>query len=134
MNGITVAHPAGWNIRPASQPWTGDLVFQLSPYADVIYQKDDDTPFIALASQALAGRNGHEWAADYLGQLDDECNGTAPVTVGGAPGLRGVDCHIAMVSVQDRGYLIWLYRIADEAYFNELLATVQLNPDEAATP
>jgi hypothetical protein len=46
------------------------------------------------------------------------------------------DCELgpqALVSVGGRGYLIWLYRIDDLDWFKEILATVQLHPEDAVT-
>lgn len=132
MHGISISYPVGWKLQPATEPWTTGLVQGASPFADVIYEKEADSPFIAVASQPVAGKTLDRWATDYLAQLT--CVPTEPVTVDGASGVLAAcdDGPHALVSVEGRGYLIWLYRIDDPAWFPEILATVQLHPEDAA--
>ena len=131
MHGISVSYPSGWKLRPATEPWTSGHVLGDSTFADIIYEKESDSPFIAVASQPLAGKTLDAWATDYLAQFS--CVPTEPVTVDGATGVLS-DCpegpH-ALVSVEGRGYLIWLYRVDDPAWFPAILATVQLHPEDA---
>ena len=64
-----------------------------------------------------------------------------PIAVDGAPGLIGDgDCDVTVVTTADRGYWIQLYTSGDDplavdaydrAWFEELLATVQLHPEDA---
>jgi hypothetical protein len=133
IHGISVSYPAGWKLQPATEPWPpGGAIRQSAAFADVIYQRETDSPFIALASQPLAGADPDEWtamAAEILGASD--CGATEPVTVDGAEGRLYRGCLAAMVTVADRGYLIWLYRINDLDRFKEFLATVQLHPEDA---
>jgi hypothetical protein len=131
MHGISISYPTGWNLRPATEPWTTGLLQGESPFADVIYEKESDSPFIAVASQPLAGKTLDRWATDYLDLLP--CGPTEPITVDGASGVLSVcdDGHHALVSVEGRGYLIWLYRVDDPDWFQEILATVQLSPGDA---
>jgi hypothetical protein len=131
IHGISVGYPSGWKLQRATEPWTSGIVQQDSPYADIIYEKEADSPFIAVASQLLGGKTAESWATDYLASLP--CPQSEPVTVDGASGVLG-DCELgphALVSVGDRGYLIWLYRIDDLNWFKEILATVQLSPANA---
>ena len=131
MHGISVSYPSGWKLQPATEPWISGVVQGASPFADVIYEKESDSPFIAVASQPLAGKTLDSWATDYLAQLN--CVPTEPVTVDGASGVLS-DCQEgphALVSVGGRGYLIWLYRVDDPDWFSEILATVQLHPEDA---
>jgi hypothetical protein len=131
MHGISVSYPSGWKLQPATEPWTSGLVQGESPYADVIYEKESDSAFIAVASQQLAGKTLDRWATDYLAQLN--CVPKEPVTVDGASGVLA-DCEDgphALVSIEGRGYLIWLYRVDDPAWFPAILATVQLHPEDA---
>lgn len=37
IHGMSASYPSGWQLRPATEPWNGDLVQQDSPFADVIY-------------------------------------------------------------------------------------------------
>jgi hypothetical protein len=133
IHGISVSYPAGWKLQPATEPWpSGGAIRQEALFADVIYQRETDSPFLALASQPLAGADAVEWtttAADILGASD--CGPTESVTVDGAEGRLFRGCLAALVTVADRGYLIWLYRINDVDRFKEFLATVQLHPEDA---
>jgi hypothetical protein len=124
IHGISVAYPGGWTIDPATEPWTSGSIDIESPHADVIYQRDDDSPFIALASQPLDGRPLGDWAAETLAAMGCDGTGTEPVTVGGVAGLRGVDCSVAFAAVGDRGHLVWLYRVDDAAAFQHVLDSV----------
>ena len=131
IHGISVSYPSGWKLQPATEPWTSGVVRGESKFADVIYEKEADSPFIAVASQPLAGKTLDSWATEYLAQFD--CVPTEPVTVDGASGVLA-DCQEgphALVSVEGRGYLIWLYRADDLDWFREILATVQLHPEDA---
>ena len=132
IHGISVSYPSGWKLQPATEPWTTGIVQLDSTFADVIYEKESDSPFIAVASQPLEGKTLDRWATDYLAQFD--CVPTEPVTVDGASGVLAActdeGLH-ALVSVEGRGYLIWLYRVDDPDWFSEILATVQLHPEDA---
>ena len=129
IHGISVSYPRGWTLLPATEPWTTGFVQQGVPFADTIYEKEVDSPFIALASQSLAGKTGDQWAADYVASMD--CGPTEPITVDGAPGVLAPQCGEALVWVGERGYLIWLYRVNDPAWFDQILASVQLDPENA---
>jgi hypothetical protein len=144
VHGISIAYPAGWGTSPATAPWTTtDWPLFRDPAGDYVYDESlTDHLFILLASQPLAGETG-DWAADILAQED--CGETEPVTIDGASGLIG-DCGAAAVRVgdrnyeNDRGYLVALHRSADRpwirdlydrAWFERLLATVDLRPEDA---
>lgn len=133
LHGISVSYPAGWKLRPATEAWQqGDIVQGDVPYADIIYEKESDSPFLAVASQPLNGKTLDAWATDYLALLACQAT-TEPVTVDGATGVF-VECEdgpYALVSAGGRGYLIWLYRIDDPSWFPGILATVQLHPEDA---
>jgi len=131
MHGISVSYPAGWKLRPATEPWTTGFVQGDSPYADIIYEREDDSSFIAVASQALLGGTADRWATDYLAQYP--CPTPELVTVDGASGVLSIceDGPHALVSVGDRGYQIWLYGVDDLDWFREILGTVQLQPEDA---
>jgi hypothetical protein len=68
-----------------------------------------------------------------------ECSSSAPITVDGAHGLVGEEgCDRAAVTVGGRGYAILLYTgdgapaEYGRAWFEEVLATVDLRPEDAA--
>ena len=131
LHGISVSYPEGWVPRAATEPWPADGIVQMeSPFGDVIEDgSSGDTAFLAVASQALAGRSLDEFVAGY-GPFT-ECGAPEPIVVDGAPGIVGTECPMALVSAGDRVFLIWLYRIDDRDWFQEILATVKLNPAAA---
>jgi hypothetical protein len=136
INGMSVSYPSGWHLEPATESWNGDeFVQQNSLFADVIYEKETDSPFIALASMPLAGRSFDEWSSAYLAKVtadDPSCTGTRdPITVDGAAGVLSDPCLMALVSDGQRGYFIWLYRSDDRAWFERILSTVKLHAAEA---
>ena len=126
-----MSYPEGWVPRAATEPWpAGDIVQMESPFGDVIEDgSTGDTAFLAVASQPLAGRSLDEVVAGY-GPFT-ECGSPEPIVVDGAPGIMGSDCPMALVAKGDRVFLIWLYRIDDPDWFEEILATVKLNPETA---
>jgi len=140
-NGISIAYPAGWSTRPATEPWSGGgwPRFEESS-GDYLFDRVlDDHLFVVLASQPLDGKEGANWAAGTLTAVDG-CGATEPVTIDGASGLVGVDCNGAAVAIDGRGYLIllrtseddpWLNEAYDRAWFGELLATIDLRPEDA---
>ena len=137
-NGISIAHPEGWSTRPATVPWITGWPNFGEPFGDFLFDPVlNDHLFIALASQPLAGTPGDQWAADILPPKG--CGGTKPVTIDGASGLVGVDCNIAAVAVDGRGYLVMFYTSADDgwldeaydrAWFERLLTTIVLRPED----
>ncbi len=109
------------------------------PSLDVLYDPAPDANlFVGVASQPLAGKTGDQWTADFLG----DCPPTEPVTIDGAAGhMSDLPCIIATVTSGGRGYFVWLYtpdsnegRVFapyDRAWFEQLLATVDLRPEDA---
>ena len=137
IHGISVSHPAGWTVRPATEPWLTSLPMQ-GPAGDYISDPANDNRFLSLTSQPLAGKTGEEWAAGVakLSDWGDTCNPPSePVTIDGAAGIVVVRCDgtfTAMTAAQNRGYLIIGYGWDDRAMFDEILATVRLHPEDAA--
>jgi hypothetical protein len=140
IHGISIAYPSGWLTRAATEPWTADWPRFDDAFGDVVYDgSQTDHLFLGLASQPLGGVSGERWVADRLA-LQDDCAATAPVTIDGATGVRGVGCPIALVATRERGYLIWLYtsledQVAESLYddsFEDILATVRLRPEDAS--
>jgi hypothetical protein len=131
VHGIAVSYPAGWQVQPATEPWIAGEIFQESAFADVIYEKDGDTPFIALASQPLGSKTPSAWATDYLGTR--QCEAIEPYTIDSEDGFIA-ECDEgdrAVVASGDRAHVVWLYRIKDFDWFKTILETVVLNPGEA---
>jgi hypothetical protein len=138
LHGVSVSYPEGWTAQAATEPWTGAPVFFREPPADFLYDRDlTDHLFLSIASQPIGDSTPGEWVADHL----YECAGTEPTSLDGATGLIGADgCNMAAVTTGGRGYIIWLYTSDDEAglsttydraWFEEVLATVQLHPEDA---
>jgi len=144
IHGISLAYPAGWTTRPATEPWTttGNPLFSY-PSVDILQDPVlGDHLFVGVASQPLAGKTGDQWAADF--QASSGCGPTVPVTIDGASGLLSEgECLIAAVTSGGRGYFVWLSPSSDEwwiaqvydrAWFEQVLATVDLRPADAVDP
>ena len=96
--------------------------------------------WIAVASQPIGASTPDQWAAEKLA-FDDGCKASEPITVDGATGVIGADdCTRAAVTTNGRGYFVWLYTGGDDpslnapydgAWFKEVLATLQLQPEDA---
>lgn len=143
MHGISMSYPAGWRIRPATSTWaTRTLPRYDETPGDVLYDPTrNDHLFMEIASQALAGASGPSWA-DTIG-VAEACPTSEPIVVDGAEG-RLITCDLmrALFWTEDRGYLVLLYRSPDEpwlqdaydvAWFQEVLATIQIAPPDAGT-
>jgi hypothetical protein len=139
-HGFSITYPTGWLTRPATEPWTAGLADFMSPAGDVFYDpvREGDL-WISVASQPIGASTPDEWAAEKLA-FDDGCKASEPTAVDGATGLIGADdCTRAAVTTDGRGYFFWLYTggngpslsAYDRAWFEEVLATVQLQPADA---
>jgi hypothetical protein len=72
---------------------------------------------------------------------DEFCPASQPITVDGEEGLIGAGgCNVAVVASGGRGYWIQLYTSGDDPdavapydreWFEEVLVTLQLQPEEA---
>ena len=142
-NGISMAYPAGWQVRRATAPWSATLWPDFAdPAGDVLYDGTlMDHLFIVLASQQLSGRPADQWTADAFAA--DRCTSTLPVTIDGAAGRIGADCDMAAVTRDGRGYIIvfsrspdeaWLAQVYDRAWFEHVLTTVKIGPTPSASP
>ena len=140
-NGFSISYPAGWEARPATELWTTGVPDFFSTAADTLHDPvREDHLWIVVASQPIGDSTPDEWVAVKLAS-DGGCTTTEPIAVDGLPGRIGADdCTRAAVTTGGRGYFIWLYASDDEpslpvtygrAWFEEVLATVQLQPDDA---
>lgn len=141
-HGFSISYPTGWVPRPAATPWTTGIPDFATTGGDVIYDPVlDANLWIMVASQPLAGKSAAQWLDDMLTQLRsaDFCGPLRePVTI---DGVQGQHCGSAAVaSAGDRGYVVKLYTSGDdpsavaaydEAFFGEILATMQLQPENA---
>jgi hypothetical protein len=142
QHGISVSYPEGWIVRAATEPWTdrpGEPQF-VHPGFDVLRDPVlDDHLFIDIISRPIGDATPEAWAAEQL--TGDDCAPAKPIVVDGANGLIGVkDCDLVAVAIASRGYLIELATSNDDpsavapydrAWFEEVLATVQLQPEDA---
>ena len=141
LHGISISYPEEWTAQAATAPWTGGGFVFGEPTADFLYDPAlTDHLFLTVASQPIGDSAPDEWVAEKLA-LDDACVATEPIAVDGATGLIGAgECNAVAVTTDGRGYLISLYTSDDEAWlsvaydrawFEGVLATVQLVPDDA---
>ena len=138
MHGISVSYPSGWSVEPATVPWAAGVPGSVDGVRDIISDGAANESFVGLASQPLGGDTGEQWANGLLADPDGFCQPpTEPITVAGVPGLlahcsaQGTNGLLALAWTQDRGYWIVLYRIDNRAWFDRVLATVELRPDDA---
>ena len=138
LHGISVSYPEGWSKQAATVPWTGEYPNFGDPPADFLYDPTlTDHLFLMIASQPIGASTAEEWVAAHI----EGCGVTEPIAVDGATGLIGAEeCNIAAVTIDGRGYHIqlytsgddaWLASTYDRAWFDEVLATVQLQPQDA---
>jgi hypothetical protein len=146
QHGISMAYPEGWTAEPATAPWT-DPTFPLEfglPHADWLADPvETHDLFLTVASQPIGDASPEEWLAAQMAS-GEGCTETGPVEVDGAAGLIGAeDCNVAVVTAGGRGYWIQLYTSSDvprvgatydSAWFEDVLGTVQLLPEEAVGP
>jgi hypothetical protein len=140
LYGISVSYPEGWTAQAATEPWT-DSTFPLNfgeAHADFLYDPTLTSDlFLTIASQPIGDSTPEDWVAEQMAS-DEGCTATEPVAVGGATGLIGADdCTVAAFPTAGRGYWIQLYTGGDApvtydmAWFEEVLANVQLHPEDA---
>ena len=94
-----------------------------------------------VASQPLAGKAATQWVDDLLAGLGGAGACGAPIEPITIDGTQGQLCGAtAATSAGGRGYVIMLYTSGDDpaavagydqAYFNDILATLQLQPEDA---
>ena len=145
IHGISVSYPAGWTTVPATGPEPSAEPGFLNPGGDFVHDPTlRDHLFIALGSEALDGQAGEDWAMAMMDDPELGCDGELPrqpITVDGAPGL--ICGTLALAWVGDRGYEIRLHvspddqsvrDVYDRTWFDDVLATVQLNPEDATAP
>ena len=139
-HGISLATPAEWTTQPATEAWDGRPFPNYGdPDVDLIqHPVHQGELWLMVASKPLEAADADQWPADQLAAL--ECV-TVPLSVDGATGLIGAtfdrtDCSAAFVTASGRGYMIRLYDSTglpgyDRAWFDGVLATVDLRPEDA---
>jgi hypothetical protein len=144
LHGISMSYPEGWTAQAATEPWT-DRTFPLlfgEPHADFLYDPTLESDlFLTIASQPIGDSTPEDWVAEQMASEEGCGAATEPIAVDGATGLIGAECTVVVVTTAGRGYWIQLYTSGDDelavaaydgAWFEEFLATVQLQPEEAA--
>lgn len=142
-HGFSISYPTGWVTRPATDPWTAGFPDFAQTNGDIIYDPVlQDHLWIMVASQPRAGKSGEQWVDDMLTALSSTGDCEPPneaVTVDGAQGGKCAS-SVAALAKGDRGYAIMLYTSGDDpsavaaydqAYFNDILATLQVRPEDA---
>jgi len=141
VHGYSVSYPEGWTVRAATEPWTQstfpldlerfdiDILYEPSSYAGGV--------FLAIASQPIGDSTPEDWVASQM-SIEEGCSAHTAVTVDGFAGQIGrYDCNVAVVTAAGRGYWFQLYTGSeaplayDNAWFEEVLATVELYPEDA---
>jgi hypothetical protein len=156
VHGISFDCPAGWLIRPATEPWSGGQLTFESPSADVIFDPAlGDSLYFVLASQPFEGpTEAQDWdgtaPGDWNGLNDvplclpgeggHGLGGPFPVDDGRAFQLQACGSFAAAVNWADtRGYVVALIvrdesglrETYDSGYFDAALEKVDLRPEEA---
>ncbi len=147
MHGISVSYPEGWTIEAAAEPWMdgpNSHSFD-NPQDDHLKHPAWETTevFMTLASQPIGDSSPEDWIAEQMAQWEEleGCTAYEPIAVDGASGrIGGEGCDLAVVTTDGRGYWIALRAwnkdqsaVApfDRGWFEEVLATVQLQPEDA---
>jgi hypothetical protein len=138
LHGISLSYPEGWTARAATESWTASpgVPEFLDPGFDVLHDPvQTDHLFLYIRSQPIVRSTPQDWVAASIGCMEME-----PITVDGATGMFSNDCETVAVTTAGRGYQISLARSDDDpdvvapydmAWFEEVLATVQLHPEDA---
>jgi hypothetical protein len=155
LHGISVSYPAGWQTKPATEPWVhGALAFDSSE-VDVIFDPTlQDAVYIAIVSEPLDGQRPDDWCCSPSVEYPDVCepgsggHGAGTSTLDGAKswfvtsgcirhGRRG-DSHSIFAATATRGYIVTLYVLDaslganyDVDWFTSVLETVELHPESA---
>ncbi|HET7676694.1 MAG TPA: hypothetical protein VFK38_02470 [Candidatus Limnocylindrales bacterium] len=142
MHGISVSYPEGWMARAATEPWTDrpGVPQSIDPGFDMLQDPVlTDHLFLYFGSRPIGETTPADWVAAQV--AGHGCTTTEPIAVDGATGLIGADdCHIVAVTTAGRGYQISLLKSEDDpvvvapydrAWFEEVLATVRLHPEDA---
>jgi hypothetical protein len=144
VHGISLSYPEGWTARAATEPWTEQpgVPQVLHPGFDVLQDPvHDGELFLWITSRPIGDSTPEDWLAEMMAGW--ECTTTEPIAVDGATGLIATEgCYeLAAVTTAGRGYEIGLYTGStgerqpdpyyDRAWFEDVLATVQLHPEDA---
>jgi hypothetical protein len=143
MHGISLSYPEGWTARAATEPWTDrpGVPQSVHPGFDVLQHPVlADHLFLEIVSQPIGASTPEDWVSAQMAGYE-RCTLTEPIAVDGASGLIGAeDCKTVAVTTAGRGYRISITASDDDpaavapydrAWFEEVIATVQLHPEDA---
>jgi hypothetical protein len=140
-HGISLATPDGWTTQPATETWDGRPFPNYGdPDVDLIHDPlRQGNLWLMVASRPLGTADPAQWPTDQFAAAG--CPITVPLSVDSAAGLIGADfsssdCSVVFVATGGRGYQIRLYDSSglpgyDRAWFDEVLASVDLRPEDA---
>ena len=148
IHGISIDLPAGWQTRPATEPWAGGPLNFDSPAADVIFDPAlGDRLYMVLASQPYGGLSEDAWRGVQIDWLCGANGGAAmgfnEVWSAGFPSFSiscGSTASAHLIFADTRGYLIRLVVSSGEPgladtydwdWHKPVLRTVDLRPEEA---
>ncbi|HEX5014992.1 MAG TPA: hypothetical protein VFV72_12635 [Candidatus Limnocylindrales bacterium] len=142
LHGISLSYPEGWLAQAATEPWTSPtfpFVYD-SPEVDFLHEASGFNLNLVFASRPIGNSTPEDWIAEQMAGPEG-CTGTEPITLDGATGLIGAgNCKVAVVTTEGRGYMILAGISPDDPsnaftygrdWFEEVLATVQLHPEDA---
>jgi hypothetical protein len=155
LNAISMSYPAGWQTKPATEPWVHGALAFASSEVDVIFDPMlGDAVYIAIVSEPLDGQRPDDWCCSPSVEYPDVCepgsggHGAGTTTLDGAKaffvtsgcirhGRRG-DSHSIFAATATRGYIVTLYVLDaglganyDVDWFTSVLETVELHPESA---
>ena len=154
LHGIWMKYPSGWQIRTATEPWTGGEVDFDSPSVDVIFDpvlRDD--LYLAVVSTPTEGQSLDALYTELSNALPDICpesdGSDGGYDVGGAPAMiatmrcrsGGAGRDFVVIATPSRAYLV-LLNLGDvgddrlletygKGWIFSFLDTIELRPDEA---
>ena len=119
VHGFSIDYPAGWESRPASEPWSSEELSFDSPAADVLFDpRFGDGLYLLVASEAYGGLSADEWWAMTMDRLCADSGGSVgSAEVDGADALAfscGRVQNAVLVMPEDRGYLFTLHASPDQ--------------------
>ena len=139
-----MSYPEGWIAQSGTELWTDETQHPntIGLYADDLYDPVlNDHLLMSFTSRPLGDSTPEEWVA---AQMAGECAATEPIAVDGATGLMAAnDCghghgrrHNRGPRLLDRSFVrsnddpdaVAPY---DRTWFEAVLATVQLHPEDA---
>ena len=144
-HGFSISYPAGWDTSEATEPWTATGLPNFGqPAGDFMYDPTlTDHLFLLVASRPLEGQDGAAWADELLNAMAANADCALPlesVTTGAGPARQCAGGGMVATWAGDRGYVLWLHTsdddpaavaAYDQAYFEDILATLQLRPEDA---